>query len=111
MYPSSVLSRDVIETEPVSDDEMVRARALVETDELAALQRVEERADRLSMFATLFDDPGLINRMLDRYLAVTPEAIRSVAAATFRADNRVVLTYVPETSPADEAAVDEEVAA
>ena len=102
---------DRIATEPVSDDEMVRARALVETDELAALQRVEERADRLSMFATLFDDPGLINRMLDRYLAVTPEAIRSVAAATFRADNRVVLTYVPETSPADEAAVDEEVAA
>jgi len=102
---------DRIATEPVSDDEMVRARALVETDELAALQRVEERADRLSMFATLFDDPDLINRMLDRYLAVTPEAIRSVAAATFRADNRVVLTYVPETSPADEAAVDEEVAA
>ena len=102
---------DRIATEPVSDDEMVRARALVETDELAALQRVEERADRLSMFATLFDDPGLINRMLDRYLAVTPEAIRSVAAATFRADNRVVLTYVPETSPADEAAVDAEVAA
>jgi len=102
---------DRIATEPVSDDEMVRARALVETDELAALQRVEERADRLSMFATLFDDPDLINRMLGRYLAVTPEAIRSVAAATFRADNRVVLTYVPETSPADEAAVDEEVAA
>ena len=27
-------------------------------DELGALQRVEERADRLSMYATLFDDPG-----------------------------------------------------
>ena len=39
----------------------------------AALQRVEERADRLSMYATLFDDPGLINRMLPRYLAVTAE--------------------------------------
>ena len=46
-------------TELVTDDEMVRARALVETDELGALQRVEERADRLSMYATLFDDPGL----------------------------------------------------
>ena len=31
------------------------------------------------MYATLFDDPGLINRMLPRYLAVTPEAIRDVA--------------------------------
>ena len=71
--------------ELVTDDEMVRARALVETDELGALQRVEERADRLSMYATLFDDPGLIDRMLERYLAVTPEAIREVAAAVFRA--------------------------
>ncbi len=81
--------------EPVSDDELARAKALAETDELGALQRVDERADRLSMFATLFDDPDLINRMLDRYLAVTPEAMVEVAAATFRADNRVVLTYLP----------------
>ena len=66
-------------TELVSDDELARAKALTEADELGALQRVEERADRLSMYATLFDDPGLINRMLPRYLAVTPEAIRDVA--------------------------------
>ncbi|MFI5226826.1 MAG: M16 family metallopeptidase [Candidatus Limnocylindrales bacterium] len=102
---------DRLTREPVTDDEMSRARALVETDELGALQRVEERADRLAMYATLFDDPDLINRMLDRYLAVTPEAIRSIAEQVFRVDNRVVLTYVPATGPADEAALDEEVAA
>ncbi len=79
----------------VTEDEMVRARALVETDELAALQRVEERADRLSMYATLFDDPDLINRQLERYLDVTPEQIRDVCAEVFRPDNRVVLTYLP----------------
>jgi predicted Zn-dependent peptidase len=88
--------------ETVSDDELGRAKALVETDELGALQRVEERADRLSMFATLFDDPDLVNRMLGRYLAVTPEEILTAAGATFRPDNRVVLTYVPERPPADE---------
>jgi predicted Zn-dependent peptidase len=77
---------------------------LTEADELGALQRVEERADRLSMYATLFDDPGLINRMLPRYLAVTPEAIRDVAAAVFRPDNRLVLTYLPEGFDADAAA-------
>ena len=57
-----------------SDDELARAKALIEADELGALQRVEERADRLSMYATLFDDPGLINRMLPRYLSVTAGA-------------------------------------
>ena len=97
--------------EPVTDDELARAFALIESDELGSLQRVEERADRLSMFATLFDDPDLINRMLPRYLAVTPAAILEVAAATFRADNRLVLTYLPEVPPADSAAVDADAAA
>ena len=65
--------------EPVSDDELARAFALIEADELGALQRVEERADRLSMYATLFDDPGSSTRCSPRYLAVTPEAILEVA--------------------------------
>ena len=58
------------------------------------------------MYATLFDDPDLINRMLPRYLSITADQIQEVAAATFRADNRVVLTYLPtagtETTPAPE---------
>jgi len=95
-------------TEPVTEDELARAHALVEADELGALQRVDERADRLSMYTTLFDDPGLINRMLPRYLAVTPEAIRVAAADVFRADNRLVLTYLPEGPAADEAALSDE---
>jgi predicted Zn-dependent peptidase len=92
--------------EPVSDDELARARALIEADELGALQRVEERADRLSMYTTLFDRPALINEMLGRYLAVTPEAILEVVGATFRQDNRLVLTYVPDTPSAESDAVD-----
>jgi zinc protease len=94
--------------EPATDDELVRARALIETDELSALQRVEERSDRLAMYATLFDDPDLINRMLGRYLSVTAERIRDVAGSVFRRDNRAVLTYVPLVPRADDAALDEE---
>jgi predicted Zn-dependent peptidase len=84
-----------IATELVTDDELDRAKALTEADELGALMRVEERADRLSMYATLFADPDLINRMLARYLSVTAEDIRRVCAEVFRPDNRAVLTYVP----------------
>ena len=48
------------------------------------------------MYSTLFDDPGTSSdRMLPRYLAVTPEAIRDVAAAISDPDNRLVLTYLP----------------
>jgi zinc protease len=86
--------------EDVTEDELARARALTESDELGALSRVDERADRLSMFATLFDRPGLINEMLPRYLAVEAGGIRDVAASVFRPDNRVVLTYVPAAASA-----------
>ncbi|HEY7599664.1 MAG TPA: pitrilysin family protein, partial [Candidatus Limnocylindrales bacterium] len=81
--------------EPVSDDELARAKALIEASELGALGRAEEVADRLSMYAALFDRPALINEQLPRYLAVTAEQIRAVAEQVFRADNRAVLTYVP----------------
>ncbi len=81
--------------ERVTDDELDRARALVESAELAALGRVDEVADRLSMYATYFDRPELINEQLGRYLAVDPEAIRDAAASVFRSDNRAVITYVP----------------
>jgi predicted Zn-dependent peptidase len=96
--------------EPVSDDELARAFALIESEELGTLQRVEERADRLSMYATLFDDPGLVNEMLPRYLSVTPERILEVAAATFRPDNRLVLTYLPEAPAADSDRLDADAA-
>jgi zinc protease len=97
---------DRLAREPVTDDELQRAKALIETDELSALQRVDERADRLSMFATLFDDPGLIDRMLPRYLAVTPASLLAAVGDVFRADNRAVITYLPAearpaTAPAD----------
>jgi predicted Zn-dependent peptidase len=81
--------------EPPTDDELARAKALTEADELGALARVEERADRLSMYATLFDDPGFVNSLLPRYLSVTADQIRDAARAVFRADNRVVVTYLP----------------
>jgi predicted Zn-dependent peptidase len=81
--------------EPVTDDELERAQALIETQELAALSSVSEVADRLSMYATLFDDPGLIDRYLDRYLAVDQARIQAASAAIIRPEERAVLVYVP----------------
>ncbi len=97
---------DRIGREPVTADELSRAHALVETESLAALQRVEDRADQLSMYATLFDDPDRINRELDGYLAVTAEDVRAVAADVFRPENRAVVTYVPVEGGPPEPATD-----
>jgi len=97
-------------TEEISEDELQRAKALIETDELGSLQRVSERADRLSMFATLLDEPDEINRQLDRYLAVTAAGVRAAAADVLAEHNRVVLTYLPAGggAPAEEGVPAEE---
>ena len=84
-----------ITKEPVSDDELERAKALTEADELGALQSVHEKADRLSMYATLFGKPEMINDILPRYLSTTADEIQAVCADVFRDDNRVVLSYLP----------------
>jgi predicted Zn-dependent peptidase len=89
--------------ELVTDDELARARALVESAELGALSRMEEVADRLSQFATYFDRPELINEQLSRYLAIDAAQIQAVARQVFRPDNLAVITYVP-AEPAEEAA-------
>lgn len=86
---------DRIGRDPVSESELMRARALIRTEELKALQRVEEVADRLSIYATLLGQPERLNDELDRYLAVESEAISTVARTTFAPEGRVVLTFAP----------------
>jgi predicted Zn-dependent peptidase len=81
--------------EPVTDDELARAHALIESSELSALSHMDEVADRLSMYSTYFDRPELVNEQLERYLAVDVEAVRDVCAAVFGSGDRTTLTYVP----------------
>jgi zinc protease len=75
--------------------ELERAVTGLEARHLFELQKVNERADQLSMLATYFDDPGLINTELDRYRAVTAGDVRRLAREYLGGDNRVVLTYLP----------------
>jgi predicted Zn-dependent peptidase len=78
----------------IGDADVERAVNLIETKQIADLQRMDERADLLSMYETLFDDPGRINTELRRLRAVTPAAVRAFAARFLGADNRAVLQYV-----------------
>jgi zinc protease len=76
--------------------ELDRAIALTETDLVRALERTSERADLLSMFDLYFDDPGRLNRELDRLRAVSLDQIRSFVGERLGTDNRAVLVYEPE---------------
>ncbi|MGH7466830.1 MAG: M16 family metallopeptidase [Longimicrobiales bacterium] len=72
-----------------------RAIRLIEADRLRALQQFEERADTLSMYETLFRDPGRINTELERVRAVSAGDVRRFAAEFLGANNRTTLVYLP----------------
>jgi hypothetical protein len=61
------------------------------------MQSASERADRLSMFATLLGDPGLINEQSARYDEVTAAKVNEFVRERLGADNRAKLLYVPRT--------------
>jgi predicted Zn-dependent peptidase len=80
----------------VGEEDVARAIGLIEAKHLTDLQRMDERADQLSMNTMLFDDPARLNTEIDRILAVTPDAVRSFAKRFLGKDNRAVLRYVPK---------------
>jgi predicted Zn-dependent peptidase len=82
-----------------SEEELERVRNLQAAGAASSLERLGERADRLSMYTILFDEPERINSEVARYAAVTAEQVRAAMADALRPDNRVVLTYLPAPGP------------
>jgi zinc protease len=81
--------------EGVSASEVKRAIALIETDLISSLQSAGERADRLSMFATYFRNPDLINDQAAAYRAVSVERVNALISKRFGPNNRASLIYIP----------------
>lgn len=86
---------DLLYREGVTEPEVTRAISLIETDLVASLQSAGERADRLSMFATYFEQPELINEQADRYRQVTTRQVNDLISERFGQNNRASLLYVP----------------
>ena len=78
-----------------TETDLERVRNLHAAHSAGSLERIGERADRLSMYACLFDEPELINSEVGRYAAVDAARVRDALRASVRADNRVTLTYIP----------------
>jgi len=86
---------DLLYREGVTEPEVTRAISLIETNLVASSQSAGERADRLSMFATYFNQPELINEQADRYRQVTTQRVNDLISERFDQDNRASLLYVP----------------
>ncbi|HKJ93019.1 MAG TPA: pitrilysin family protein [Longimicrobiales bacterium] len=86
----------------ITEHDVQRAIHLIEARQLADLQRVDERADMLSMFTMLFDQPERINAELDRIRAVSLGDMRAFVERHLDDEVAASLLYVP--AAAEEAA-------
>ncbi len=86
---------DRLATDGPSDADLERVNNLHAAHTAGTLERIAERADRLSMYTCLFDEPERINEEVSRWESVDPDRLRDAVAASLRPDNRVTLTYVP----------------
>jgi zinc protease len=89
---------DVMFRDGVTQPEIDRASALIEADLVRAMQSAGDRADRLSMYATYFDRPGLINELPEHYRAVDAAAVNRFVRSRLGENNRASLLFVPQQS-------------
>jgi predicted Zn-dependent peptidase len=79
----------------VTQVELDRAVAMTETQLVREIQHVGNRADLLSMFDQIFDDPARLNSEVERVRAVTRDQVRDLAGMYLGPENRALLTYIP----------------
>ena len=89
-----------IRREPPSDEEVAKAKNRVEWRDvrmMASIGGFGGRANRLNSFNIFASDPDMINRDLDRFLAVRPEDVSRVASA-YLGERHVQMVVMPEPS-------------
>ncbi len=87
-----------LRTDGCSTGELDRVLTGIEARETISLQRIGERADQISMFTTLFDDPGRINEELDEYRTITVDEVREFVREYLHQHHSALLTYLPRAS-------------
>jgi predicted Zn-dependent peptidase len=87
-----------IAAEPVSAEELTRAKNQFETAFVTRLQSVVQRASILNQYEAQRGDPGYAEKDLQRYRAVTAEALLGAAKRTLDPKARVVLHVVPKVT-------------
>jgi predicted Zn-dependent peptidase len=87
---------DEIAENGVLDEELARAKNVLEADFVRSMQTVNGRAIKIGSYEILFGDYREIMNVPGRYRAVTNEEIREAAKKYFADRNRTVVTLVPE---------------
>ncbi len=84
-----------VRTERVQDEELSRAKNGFESQFVHGLEGVRQRAAILNLYQTELDDPGFVQKDLDRYRKATTDGIKDIAARTLDPNKRVILRILP----------------
>src|SRR5699024_6492038 len=79
-----------------TEEELDRARAILERDHLQGISGPSGLADSLSSAAQLFDDPTLAYTWPSRWSDITAEEVRAAAERLLVDDNMLVVRFDPE---------------
>jgi predicted Zn-dependent peptidase len=100
------LIHEEIETlmnETVADWELEKVQIKFRRRHVEALYSTRSRANSLAHDAVYYNEPELINTVLDKFARVGKADLQRVAATYLRAGNRTVVTTLPESRPAGKA--------
>lgn len=99
---------DRLAAEPISDDDLQKARNQMESDFIMGLQSNVGRAFNIGMFEINTDDYNNIYEYPDRIRAVTAEDVMRAASKFLTARKRTVVTLLPEEQEAAAAGFEDE---
>ncbi len=81
----------------VTDAELAKAKNAYKAGKIAELETSMGRAEALHLATMFLGDPAAATSNIDRYMAVTIDDIRRVAAKYLRPDNSTIVLIKPET--------------
>ena len=85
----------LLQTEPVSDMELEKAKNKIRSEWAFGRQSVQQKAESLAHAAVIHNDTATVNSEYDLFMKVTKEDIMRVAKTYFRPENRTVLIVQP----------------
>ena len=95
-----------LKNQPVSDWELDKVRMKLRLQQAQNLYSTRARANALGHYAVYYNEPELINTVLDKIAQVNKADLQRVARTYLKADSRTVVTTLPKSKTATAAPAD-----
>jgi predicted Zn-dependent peptidase len=87
-----------LQAAPISERELQKAKNFIRRNFITDLQGALNLARQTGEYAVFYNDPGLINKRLDKVNAVTTAEVQKAAGKFLRPTNRVVIVTKPKVA-------------